>query len=351
MARNGSGTMSLPYPSFTAGTTIQSGQVNSDLTDITNEISNSIAADGQTTPTANLKMGGFKLTGLGAATARTDAANLGNVQDSAVMWCGTAGGTADALTLSPTPSITAYSAGQVFRFKAGAASNATTTPTIAVSGLTAITVQNDGSALAAGDIAANKWFDVIYDGTNFQITRRRLGGSGTVTQIIAGTGLTGGTITSSGTVAVDVGTTASKIVQLDGSAKLPAVDGSALTGVPQLATTNLFTKANRNTPVALTSSSASIAIDLSASNYFSHTFTENTTLANPSNIVAGQAGQIAFTQHASSAKTLAFASYWIEATTGTAASVSTSTSAQNLLSYYVFDATHIYYVLNKHGVA
>ena len=55
--------------------------------------------------------------------------------------------------------------------------------------------------------------------------------AGTVTSIVAGTGLTGGTITSSGTIAVDVGTSASKIVQLDGSAKLPAVDGSQLTNL------------------------------------------------------------------------------------------------------------------------
>ena len=56
-------------------------------------------------------------------------------------------------------------------------------------------------------------------------------GSGTVTSITAGTGLTGGTITASGTIAVDVGTSAGKIVQLDGTGKLPAIDGSQLTGV------------------------------------------------------------------------------------------------------------------------
>ena len=43
-----------------------------------------------------------------------------------------------------------------------------------------------------------------------------LPGGGTVSSITAGTGLTGGTITTTGTIAVDVGTTADKIVQLDG---------------------------------------------------------------------------------------------------------------------------------------
>ena len=56
-------------------------------------------------------------------------------------------------------------------------------------------------------------------------------GVGSVTSVGSGTGLTGGPITGSGTLNVDVGTSASKIVQLDGNAKLPAVDGSALTSL------------------------------------------------------------------------------------------------------------------------
>jgi hypothetical protein len=54
---------------------------------------------------------------------------------------------------------------------------------------------------------------------------------GTVTSITAGSGLTGGTITGSGTLAVDAGTGANQIVRLDASSKLPAVDGSALASV------------------------------------------------------------------------------------------------------------------------
>ena len=61
-------------------------------------------------------------------------------------------------------------------------------------------------------------------------------GSGSVTSVDSGTGLTGGPITSSGTLNVDVGTTANKIVQLDSSAKLPAVDGSQLTNLPGIST-------------------------------------------------------------------------------------------------------------------
>ena len=57
-------------------------------------------------------------------------------------------------------------------------------------------------------------------------------GGGDITAVVAGTGLTGGATSGSATLNVDVGTTANKIVQLDGSARLPAVDGSALTNLP-----------------------------------------------------------------------------------------------------------------------
>jgi trimeric autotransporter adhesin len=68
----------------------------------------------------------------------------------------------------------------------------------------------------------------FYDGSNI----RTLGTSGgSLTSITAGTGLTGGTITTSGTINVDVGTTANKIVQLNGSAELPAVSGANLTSL------------------------------------------------------------------------------------------------------------------------
>lgn len=57
--------------------------------------------------------------------------------------------------------------------------------------------------------------------------------NGTVTNISSGSGLTGGPISTTGTLSVDTGTTANKIVKLDSSARLPAVDGSQLTNLPQ----------------------------------------------------------------------------------------------------------------------
>ena len=48
MARNGSGTYSLPEDAFVFDTVISQAEVNSNFTDIAAEITNSIDKDGQT---------------------------------------------------------------------------------------------------------------------------------------------------------------------------------------------------------------------------------------------------------------------------------------------------------------
>ena len=73
-----------------------------------------------------------------------------------------------------------------------------------------------GGQLLSWDDSNNYWKPITASGT------------GTVTSVIGGTGLTGGTITGAGTLAVDVGTGANQIVQLDSSGKLPNVDGVLL---------------------------------------------------------------------------------------------------------------------------
>lgn len=100
-----------------------------------------------------------------------------------------------------------------------------------------------------------------------------------------------------------------------------------------------WTKAQRGTPVALTSTSGSIAVDASLGNNFSHTTTENTTLDNPTNLVAGQSGVITITQ-GSTAKTMAFGSYWKFAG-GTAPSLTATGAAVDVLAYYVESTTRI----------
>lgn len=107
-----------------------------------------------------------------------------------------------------------------------------------------------------------------------------------------------------------------------------------------LAGAQTFSGAQKVSATALTSSGASIAIDLSANNNFTHTLTEITTIANPSNVVAGQSGSIQFTQHASSPKTLAYGSYYKFAG-GTAPTLTATNSACDTLYYSVRSATFI----------
>jgi hypothetical protein len=111
---------------------------------------------------------GGTFTGMSNATARNEFPIVGQVQNGAFTWCGTAGGTANAITLTPSPAITAYTAGQEFRFTSSAAANTGAT-TVAVSGLTAQTLQLNGSALIAGDVAASRQYTIRYDGAAFQL--------------------------------------------------------------------------------------------------------------------------------------------------------------------------------------
>jgi hypothetical protein len=74
MSRNGSGTYTLPAGNpVTTGTTISSTWANNTLTDIQNALTQSVAADGQTTITGPLQMGGNKVTNMSAATVSGDA--------------------------------------------------------------------------------------------------------------------------------------------------------------------------------------------------------------------------------------------------------------------------------------
>lgn len=80
MPRNGSGTYSLPASSWnpaTSGATIESSAANATLSDLAAALTQSLSKDGQTTPTGNLPMGGFKLTGLGAGAAASDSMTYG----------------------------------------------------------------------------------------------------------------------------------------------------------------------------------------------------------------------------------------------------------------------------------
>lgn len=159
MPFNGSGTYSGPsspgaFNPALAGQQATPAAWNALLADLSAALSTTITRDGQSTVTADIPFSGHKLTGVGDATARGDAPNAGQEQDGSLVYAADTGA-ADAYVIDPTPAIPAYVVGQVFRILVAHA-NATTIPTLAVSGLTAGVIEwPDGVALAAGDLPAN----------------------------------------------------------------------------------------------------------------------------------------------------------------------------------------------------
>ena len=107
----------------------------------------------------------------------------------------------------------------------------------------------------------------------------------------------------------------------------------ATTTMAGLAVAQTFTKAQRGTITALTDG-ATITPDFSASNNFSVTLGGNRTLANPTNIVAGQSGVIFVSQDSTGSRTLSFGSYW-DFPGGTAPTLTTTASAVDLIAYVV----------------
>ena len=233
MSRNGSGTYTLPAGNpVTPGTTISSTWANTTLNNIAAALTDSLAADGQTTATGNLKMGSNRITGLADAIADTDAASLGQVN------------------------------------------------TIL------------GDYIPTSDIGVTV---EAYDATILK--------------------------------SADIGVT---------------VQGySAYTAKTNV--TEAFTKGQSGTVDALTDGST-ITPDFAESNNFSVTLGGNRTLANPSNIVAGQSGIIVITQDSTGSRTLAYGSYWKFAG-GTAPTLTTTANAVDVLAYYTNSTTTITAVL------
>jgi len=234
MSRNGSGTYSLPAGNpVVTGTTIASTWANNTLIDIASALTDSLAADGQTTATGNLQMGNNRITGLATPTVSTDAVTKAY---------------ADALVSGGTGSFT----------------------TLTVTGTTTLATALTG----------------VLKGT-----------SGVVSVATAGTDYAG------------------------------------------ISTAQSFTAGQRGSVSALTDG-ATITPNFNTANNFSLTLGGNRTLANPTNLTAGQSGVIVITQDATGGRTLAYGSNW-DFSGGTAPTLTTAANAVDVLVYYVNSATSI----------
>lgn len=168
MAFNGSGTFNLASGNpVVTNTTISSTVQNNTLSDIATGLSNCVTRDGQSPATANLPMGSHKITGLLDGTSASDAASLSQVQSSVVALIGSISG-ADTITGTLSPALTAYAAGQAFRFVSVGSNTGAVTLNINSLGAKSITKLGT-TALAANDIPSGAVVEVVYDGTQFQL--------------------------------------------------------------------------------------------------------------------------------------------------------------------------------------
>ena len=130
-------------------------------------------------------------------------------------------------------------------------------------------------------------------------------------------------------------------LQKSGSNVLVATDiGTSVQGydadTAKLDVTQSFTAAQRGTISAIGNTSGTITLNFATANNFSLTLNANATntLANPTNLTAGQSGCIYISQDGSGSKTLAYASNW-DFAGGTVPTLSTAASAVDVLVYAV----------------
>jgi len=110
-------------------------------------------------------------------------------------------------------------------------------------------------------------------------------------------------------------------------------------GAPQLNAVNAWSAGQSGTPVALTFGST-ITPNFSGGNIFTVTLTGNATLANPSNLVAGQCGEVFITQDSVGSRTLAYGGQW-NFPNGTTPTLTTTPSATDVLSFCSWSTSQI----------
>lgn len=94
MPRDGTGVYSLPKPPFVANTKISSDDVNSDFSDISAALTQSLSKDGQTPVTGNLNLNSNRITNSADAVSNGDLTPLSQVKtlintNKSIFYCGT----------------------------------------------------------------------------------------------------------------------------------------------------------------------------------------------------------------------------------------------------------------------
>ncbi len=116
-------------------------------------------------PSANIDWNTYKITNMGAGSGANDSVRLVQIQQGGLIYA-EAGGTADAITLTTTPTFAAVEGTAIFFF---AEADNTTTTTVALNGGSALALQVGGSACVGGEVNNGQGHIVQYDGTQWQL--------------------------------------------------------------------------------------------------------------------------------------------------------------------------------------
>ena len=152
-----------------AGSDVDAAPMDTHDQDIADGLENCITRDGQNSPSANLPMNSHKHTGVADAVDETEYAAYGQLLALVSPFVGatSVGGTATAITLTPTPAITSYTTGKGFSFFIETTN--TGPVTLAVSGLAAVGLRrSDGTAFTSGDLVVGRHVVAVYNGANFR---------------------------------------------------------------------------------------------------------------------------------------------------------------------------------------
>lgn len=325
MSRNGSGTYSIPNV-FTPATTIVAADVNQNFDDLGDEITNSVAADGQTSLTGPLKAAN----GTNSAPSVTFASDLdtGLFRDAANNPAIAAG---SVKVEEWTSTVRTHHVPTEWPAEVQVASASTADVLGAASDFVEVTGTTTITSLGTG---ANRLKVVRFSGA-LTLTH-----NGTSLILPGGADI----ITVAGDVMV-IRSDASSNVRLVAYLGRPvgtAANFRANTADKALVTDRVWSAAEE---VTLTDDST-IAVDMSTFINAVVTLTDNRTLGQPSNTKVGQSGCIRIIQDAGGTNTLAYHADWKFAG-GVDPVLSTAGDAQDLLFYQVIAENVIFASLVK----